>query len=78
MTAFLKEIQIPGRKLEDIVQVFKKFSEQVKVERAEPGGWAVSFENPEIDPYIYYIEEDDFGLVYHRFTKEAYGALKEH
>lgn len=77
MKTFLEEIQIPGRKLEDIAALFEKFSKQVKVEIVKLGEWAISFENPEIDPYIYYIEEDDFGLVYHRFTQKAYEALQE-
>ena len=29
-----------------------------------------------IDAYVYYIEEDDFGLQYHRFTKETFSAMQ--
>ena len=30
---------------------------------------------PEIEPYVYCVESDEFGLTYHRFTREDYEEL---
>ena len=34
------------------------------------------FDKEGIDDYIYCVEADDFGLTYHRFTKEDYEMLQ--
>ena len=39
------------------------------------GGIAFSFQEERIDPYVYCVEQDDFGLTYHRFVKKEYEKL---
>ncbi|WP_104805349.1 DUF3877 family protein [Blautia marasmi] len=77
LKAFLEEIFNPGNTVDDIVNIFKRFSQDVAVEKIHEHEWGISFRNPEIDPYVYYLEQDEFGLQYHRFTKKAYDALKD-
>ena len=77
LKTLLTVVTTPGKKLEDALAVFKKFSGDVEIEKIKEHEWAVSFTDPGIDPYVYYMEEDDFGLEYHRFTKEAYSRLSE-
>ena len=74
---FIHEVKLPGKSLAEIIKVFYRYSDAVVVEKDSPKEWAVSFADDSIDPYIYYIEEDAFGLEYHRFTHEAYRFLKE-
>lgn len=62
-------------KREDIIALFRRFSDKVVVEQVDEREWAVYFESPEIDAYVYYLEEDEFGLQYHRFTRESYYCL---
>ncbi len=76
LKAFISEIQKPRNTLEKILETFHQFSEDICVEEEKEHEWAVSFADGEMDPYIYHIEEDAFGLEYHRFTKDAYEFLK--
>ena len=76
LAAFLDEIFKPGNSLEDIVKVFQAFSNDVMIEKVDDHEWGIFFLNPEIDPYVYYLEQEEFGLQYHRFTKHAYDMLK--
>lgn len=77
LRAFVAAIYQPGMTKEDVVRLFRRFSDDVIVERVEEKEWAVYFADPSIDAYVYYIEEDDFGIQYHRFTKESYQALRK-
>lgn len=72
---FLEVINKPESRLSDIEQVFHEFSEQVVKEQEEEGEVIFFFQNPEIDEYVYCVEEDEFGLEYHRFTRADYQAL---
>ena len=36
------------------------------------GGAAFYFEDARVDEYVYWVEENEFGLNYHRFTREEY------
>lgn len=77
LRAFLKEIFKPGKRREDIVNVFLRFSSDVAVEKISEHEWGIYFQEPGIDSYVYYLEEDEFGLQYHRFTKSAYELIKK-
>lgn len=77
MSRFVTEIKRPGNTLEDMVELFRNFSPDVEVEKVCEEEWAVSFKKREIDPYVYHIEQNEFGLEYHRFTKEAYRKTME-
>lgn len=73
---FLKAVTVQGARLEDICSIFYQFSDNVIIDKAEKREWGIWFQEKEIDPYVYYVEEDEFGLEYHRFTQEAYQKLK--
>lgn len=75
LKAFLKTVTTPGAKLEDVCNTFYQFSSDVIIEKQEEREWGIWFSDENIDAYVYYVEEDDFGLEYHRFTKEAYQRL---
>ena len=77
ITAFVREIHKPGGKREDIIKLFHEFSNDVVVEKMEEKEWALYFRDGIPDAYVYYIEEDDFGLQYHRFTRETFERFKE-
>jgi len=74
--SFIIEIKRPQNTLEDMVLFFKSFDDGVIVEKESDDEWAIFFENEDIDPYVYYIEKNVFGLEYHRFTYSAYERLK--
>ena len=38
-------------------------------------GHVFSFADPSVDEYCYCVEENEFGLTYHRFSREDYQAL---
>lgn len=40
-------------------------------------GLAFYFEAADVEEYVYWVEENEFGLTYHRFTREEYRKLKE-
>lgn len=77
LKAFLSEIFRPGNTVDDILKIFKSFSQNINMEKIDEHEWGISFQDSKIDPYVYYLEQDAFGLQYHRFTKKAYDALKE-
>ena len=77
LKAFLAEIFKAGNTVEDMIKIFQSFSQDIIIEKVDEQEWGISFQNPEIDPYVYYLEQDAFGLQYHRFTRQAYDALKD-
>lgn len=46
-------------------------------EEHEHSGVAFYFESSAVEEYVYWVEENEFGLTYHRFTREEYRKLKE-
>ena len=72
MRLLISEINRPGNFLEDIVKIFTHFSTKVDVKKVSEKEWIIGFEDANIDPYVYHIEQNEFGFEYHRFTKEAY------
>ena len=72
MRFLISEINRPGNTLEDIVKIFTHFSSDVDVKKVSDKEWVIGFEDVDIDPYVYHIEQNEFGFEYHRFTKEAY------
>ncbi|MBR6923638.1 MAG: DUF3877 family protein, partial [Oscillospiraceae bacterium] len=67
----------PGNTLDSIADFFRKFSTKVDISKISSDEWALSFADEDIDPYVYHIEQNVFGLEYHRFTREAYRNLME-
>lgn len=74
---FVAKIHRPGMTKDAVLALFRKYSEDVVIEQVGEGEWAVYFADSQVDAYVYYIEEDDFGLQYHRFTKKSYEVIKE-
>ena len=72
MKLFVAEITNPNNDFRDILKVFQRFSENIEVKKISEEEWAVRFCDSSIDPYVYHIERNFFGLEYHRFTQEAY------
>ncbi len=73
--SFITEIKKPNQTLTGMVDFFRSFSEDVIIDKESATEWAISFANDLIDPYVYHIEQNIFGLEYHRFTREAYAKL---
>ena len=72
MRLLISEINRPGNTLEDIVKIFTHFSLDVDVKKVSDKEWVIRFVDESIDPYVYHIEQNEFGFEYHRFTREAY------
>lgn len=71
---FLQVLTKAGSTLEDVEAVFLEFSTEA-VKEKDGADTIFYFKNPEIDEYVYCVEEDEFGLEYHRFTRSDYQAL---
>lgn len=78
LKCFLAEITKTGGSLEGIRRCFSQSADEQGVdyiERDQTGsgmGHVFFFTGDGIDDYIYCVEEDVFGLTYHRFTKAEY------
>ena len=58
--------------MEDIAELFHRYSPDVVINQINPDEWVFSFCDDAVDAYVYHIEQSVFGLEYHRFTKESY------
>ncbi len=80
-SAFLKDflavISKRGKTLQDIEQVFYQYSKRLVREKTKDGHTAFYFAEEGIDDYVYLIDQDEFGLEYHRFTKRDYQKMQE-
>lgn len=66
--------------LEDICQVFEKYSSDYVCEKTPEGmefDYTMYFKNNNIDEYYYCIKMEMGHMIYHRFTKEDYKILVE-
>lgn len=72
MQHFISQVHKREQSLEDMRHLFLQYSTDVVVEKITETEWAIRFTDETIDPYVYCIEKNDFGLEYHRFTKMAY------
>ncbi len=77
LKAFLETITTSGKTQRDVLAIFQKFSDKVQVKKSGEQEWAFWFEDETIDPYVYHVKEGEFGLEYHRFTRETYKKLFE-
>ena len=76
LKTFLAVIKAPGAKLSDVEQLFAATSSgQARSLQTEPDAKGFWFADGRPDPYVYHVEEDDFGLEYHRFTRKSYETL---
>ena len=78
---FLSAISDGEHSLERVRRCFSdfadKYGESYREEdrEAEGMGCVFCFENDDFEPYVYCVESDEFGLTYHRFTREDYEEL---
>ncbi len=74
---FINVIGRHGSTVEEILSVFRKYSEHVHIERLDNGefDWLVYFEDGEPDDYRYCLKDEGHHIIYHRFTPEDYEAL---
>ncbi len=75
MKDFVQEIRKPDNTLAGITDLFKRYSPEVSIIKVNENAWAFYFSDENIDPYVYYIEQNVFGLEYHRFTRESYNKM---
>lgn len=79
---FLQVIQNPASKMEDISNCFQQFAKDKgdvlhQENMVHDGlGSVFYFEKDTTERYVYCVEDDDFGLTYHRFTRKEYEELK--
>ncbi|MDO4518849.1 MAG: DUF3877 family protein [Eubacteriales bacterium] len=83
LSSFLQMITKPGNTMEDVRSCFQTFAQKHGIQYREEDleeeglGHTFSFEENEIESYIYCIEEDAFGLTYHRFDEMDYKKMRE-
>ena len=79
----LEVITTPGKRMEDVRKCFAAFASQKQIGYTETDsrdhemGHVFYFEPNDYDPYVYCVEENEFGLTYHRFTRAEYENLNE-
>ena len=78
LTRFLEALKIQD--MDAILRVFHDYAKQhgttVCAEKEEDGiGTALYFENEDVEPYVYCVEQNEFGITYHRFAKSDFGSL---
>ena len=71
---FINTISKHGATIEEVLQQFYKYSDQVHVEKVSHGefDYLVYFENGEPDDFRYCITDEGCHIIYHRFTVDDY------
>ena len=77
LVRFLEMIHQPGSNMASVEHLFLEYSKQIVKQPGEDGEMIFFFQDIAIDEYVYCVEEDDFGLQYHRFTRADYQKLYE-
>ena len=72
---FLKEITKPGNTMEQMRECFAAYAAEKGTSYKEEGH-AFYFTDENVEEYVYWVEENEFGLTYHRFTRADYERLK--
>lgn len=79
---FLKVIQNPASNMDDVCNCFRQFAKEKEDVLHQENmvhdglGSVFYFEKDSTERYVYCVEDDDFGLTYHRFTRKEYEDLK--
>ena len=71
---------LKGQKMQPMLDFFEEYAKQhgttVCIDREEGEQETILyFENEEIEPYVYCIDQNEFGISYHRFSKGDYEEL---
>lgn len=74
LAEFIEKIRTHGCTLEEILGIFRKYSDQVHVEKMDNGefDYLVYFENGEPDEFWYCLTLEENHMIYHRYTREDY------
>lgn len=75
LVKFINQIRNPLGTIEDIIELFKSFSDDVHIEKTPNNpefDYLIYFENGEPDEFWYCIDTEDLGITYHRFMKADY------
>lgn len=75
LTDFLAALKT--QKFEEILEVFKKYARENNTElvfekETDGLGTVLYLKDENVEPYVYCVEQDDFGITYHRFAKDDY------
>lgn len=78
LAGLLEELKV--QKLESMVSYFEKYAvvhntKLCKKTDEDDGGTILYFADENVEPYVYCIDQNEFGITYHRFTKEEYEEL---
>lgn len=78
LTDFLKVLK--SQNIDNILNYFKEYATEhgtgICIQEEEGGlETVVYFENEDVEPYVYCIDRNEFGITYHRFTKEDFAEL---
>lgn len=70
------------QRMEEMIYLFEDYAKEKGttyiVDKEQDGlGTVLYFEDANVDSYVYCLEEDDFGITYHRFARNDYRDLKE-
>lgn len=74
LAAFIEKIRTHNCTIDDLLEVFRKYSENVHCERVRNGefNYLIYFENGTPNSYRYCITDEGCHMAYHRFTEEDY------
>lgn len=75
LVEFINQVRNPLGTIDDIVNVFKKHSDNVHIEETKNNpefDYLIYFEDGTPDDFWYCIDTEDLGMTYHRFMKEDY------
>lgn len=78
LTGLLEELKV--QRLESMVGYFEKYAaihrtRLCKETDEDDGGTILYFADENVEPYVYCIDQNEFGITYHRFTREEYAEL---
>lgn len=78
LTGLLEELKV--QQLDSMVSYFEKYAaihntRLFKETDEDDGGIILYFEDGNVEPYVYCIDQNEFGITYHRFTREEYSEL---
>lgn len=77
LTEFIGRVRQPGTTIEDVLGIFRKYSDNVHAEQSDSGefDWLVYFEDGVPDDHYYCLTDEGICVTYHRFTREDYDDL---
>lgn len=75
LVQFINQVRNPLGTVDDIISLFKKYSDNVHIEETKDNpefDYLIYFEDGTPDEFWYCIDAEDLGMTYHRFMKDDY------